>query len=53
MLLTTEEEDKIAKILSDLNPVEYAQLMKKVRRDQWEIKGFNKVYRERYNSKWI
>lgn len=33
-------EDKLAEKLSSLNPMEYSQLMGKVKRNQWEITGF-------------
>lgn len=36
-MISLKQEDEIAKILSELTPSEYASLMKKVERKQWEI----------------
>jgi hypothetical protein len=36
-MLTTEEEDQLAKKLSNLTPIEYSQLMAKVKREPWKM----------------
>jgi len=38
-MMTSKQEDEIAKILSELTPVEYSSLLKKVDRTRWDIKG--------------
>jgi hypothetical protein len=37
--MTLEEEDKLAKQLSEMTPFEYASLMRKVNRVKWEAKA--------------
>lgn len=38
-MLGLQEEDEIARKLSELTPMEYSQLMAKVKRRQWELTG--------------
>lgn len=40
-LLTAQEEDELSRLLSDLTPMAYYQLLKKVDRSKWHVMGYN------------
>lgn len=53
-MIPVYDEDQLAKLLSDLPPMDYEQLMKKVKRSKWSVMGLKGGYvhkEKKYKSK--
>lgn len=51
-MIPSYDEDQLAKLLSELPPMEYDSLMKKVKRSKWNIMGMrNFNVKEKTNKK--